>query len=160
MATGSKASDARPATPTLEKMTAVHETSQAIGEFLDWLLNTRGVHLLRFDETVDRRVCGRRWPDNRDVERTTVQDLLRLDAELRGTDPETVPELPLPAPPTHPESCACHGTGYIETRMDDWIPVGASIEKLLAEYYDIDLNTAADERDALLDWVRKQNGIT
>ncbi len=40
-------------TPMLEKMEVVHEKSQAIGEFLDWLQETKSVHLCVMHEHTD-----------------------------------------------------------------------------------------------------------
>jgi hypothetical protein len=63
----------------------------------------------------------------------------------------------VPPPPPHPDNCVCGGTGLIENRMEDWVPWGAGIQPILARYFDIDLDAANDERNALLAWVREQN---
>lgn len=42
-------------------------------------------------------------------------------------------------------------------RIDELYPIDEGIEKLLAEYFGIDLNKAELERQALLDEIRKNN---
>ena len=74
-------------TPTLDKIKAVHEESQSIGEFLEWL-------------TQDHWICD-------------------YDKDA-GT----------------------------------FFPTYSGIEQLLAEYFDIDLDQAEKERQALLDELR------
>jgi hypothetical protein len=81
-------------TPELDKMTEVHEKSNVIGGFLDWLQNSRDPRLF---------ICE-----------------LDQDAE-------------------------------------QFYPPNLSIEKLLAEYYNIDLNKVEKERRDLLDYIRQQN---
>lgn len=39
-----------PPVPTLEKLREVHNESQKIGSFLEWLLNEKGIHLVRYHE--------------------------------------------------------------------------------------------------------------
>ena len=81
-------------TPELDKMHGVHEQSQAIGEFLDWL-------------QIEKNWTIASWEDNDDI-----------------------------------------GELY---------PVSFSIEKLLAEYFEIDLQKAEEEKRAILEAVRKSN---
>lgn len=148
----------RPETPTLEKMVEVQERSQIIGEFLDWLLNTQHVHLLRWDRTVLSRPCPRTYKERRTHEelQTTVDDLRELGAELAGVDPATLPERPLPPPPPHPTSCECLGTGHVETVMEDWVPwEPGGIQKMLGRFLDVDVDAAEAERLALLQWYRE-----
>jgi len=40
----------------------------------------------------------------------------------------------------------------------EWEPVGLSIEEMLARYFGFDLNTNEKERQAVLEYVREQNG--
>lgn len=74
----------------LEKMTAVQDRSQEIGEFLDWLACVKGL------------------------------DLCRYDGE----------------------------------KTERWWPAGITAEKLLAEYFGIDLNKAEEEKRAILAQMR------
>jgi hypothetical protein len=95
-------------TPECEKMRAVKEKSQAIGEFLEWLNAEKGVHLAQYHEHT--RAC------------------LDIDAHL-----------------------VC---GVSEQHMLLW---NYNIERLLAEFFDIDLNTVEEEKQALLDDLRARN---
>ena len=87
------------ATPELDKLTTVAETSQKIGEFLDWLQS-------------EKHYIIAEW----------IKD---------SESPQ-------------PVYCGSHGT----------------IEGLLAEYYEIDLNKVEREKQAILDDFRKRNKIT
>lgn len=78
-----------PPTPELDKMKSVHNQSQCIGEFLDWLFHEKH---------------------------------------------RTIAEVP--------------------EGMDEWQPVGGSIEKILAEYFEIDLAKIERERRAILETLR------
>ncbi len=44
-----------------------------------------------------------------------------------------------------------------EDELQDYYPVHRSIESLLAQYYDIDLNIVEEERRAILDYLSEQN---
>lgn len=79
-----------PETPTLDKLQAVRNKSQAIGEFLEWLQSDQHVQLM----------CG---------------------------------------------------------LSDASIPEHRSIERLLADFFEIDLTEVEKERRALLDWQRERD---
>jgi len=85
----------KPATPECEKLHAVKDKSQAIGEFLDWLKNEKHYFI---------------------AER--VVDFIHEDSDL--------------------------------------MPVWTSIEELLAEYFEIDLNKVEQEKRQLLNHIRKE----
>ena len=102
-----------PATPMLDKMNAVRDQSQCIGEFLEWLKNQP-------DYSIRER---REFSEERET----------LTGIVRGTD-ET----------------------YIYT-WTGWLPIRKSIDKLLAEYFDVDLNQMEQEQRALLKYVRDHN---
>lgn len=143
-------------------MTDVHDRSQVVGEFLDWLLNSEQAVIMRWDSRAIHEPCTRRWKERRSHEelQTAVDDLRELGAELAGVDPATLPERPLPPPPPHPVECGCGGLGYTESRIEDWVPwEPGGIQKMLGRYFDIDVSKAEDERDALLRWVREEQGI-
>jgi len=79
-----------PETPECDKMHAVHDQSQAIGEFLEWL------------EGPKRLVIA----------------------------------------------------GYLNEDSNNLQPVHINTEKILAEFFNIDLNKADDEKRAVLQWMR------
>jgi ribosomal protein S12 methylthiotransferase accessory factor YcaO len=95
-------------TPECEKMRAVKEKSQAIGEFLEWLSAEKGVHLAEYHRHT--RGC--------------------LD---------------------HEAHLVC---GLLEDHSVRW---NYSIERLLAEYFDINLDKVETEKQALLDHQRMLN---
>jgi hypothetical protein len=79
----------QPATPTLDKLRFVKDKSQAIGEFLEWLMGEQKVQLMLYHELAPER---------------------------------------------------------------------RNIERLLADFFEINLDEVEKERRALLDWMRKVNG--
>lgn len=81
--------------PEHEKLSAVRDESQAIGEFLDWLNHCRNY-----------RLCS-------------------------------------------------HSEGYLGQAK--WEPIYLTIEKVLAEYYKIDLSALEAEKQHMLDAIRTQN---
>ncbi len=50
-----------PAAPECEKMVAVTEKSHAIGEFVDWLNDEKGIHLRIYVELDDDGTTRSRW---------------------------------------------------------------------------------------------------
>ena len=93
-------------TTMLDKMLAVKEQSQTIGEFLDWIMYETDYCLME--------------------ERTFVDD--------RGVE-----------------------FGMGEREVKEWLPARISIERLLAKYFDIDLDQAHKEQDAELKQLIKLN---
>jgi hypothetical protein len=93
-------------TPELERLSEVSERSNAIGQFLDWLREEKGYHVMR-------------WSVKRDW------------ADYDEGDPE----------------------GDEESELGG-VRVLESTEKLLAEFFDIDLEKVERERRALLDAIR------
>lgn len=85
-------------TPELDKMKAAKETSQKIGEFIEWL-GENGYH-----------IC-----------------------------------------------IECSGGGMPDGDSSEYWPCNESIEKLLAKYYNIDLNKVEQEKRAILEEFRKQS---
>lgn len=53
----------------------------------------------------------------------------------------------------------CEGTGRIPRREPRLMSVGKSIEALLAMYFDIDLQRLAEEKDAMLNDIRRTHGL-
>ena len=92
-------------TPELNKMQAVQDTSQAIGEFLEWLSGEHKLQLMK--EPVDK--C---------------------------------------------EECyECEDCGGVMMEYANF-----NTERMLADFFDIDLAKCEQERSALLDAVREDNG--
>ena len=46
---------------------------------------------------------------------------------------------------------------WVEDDVDEFLPVPMTIEAILADYYNIDLNKVDQERQALLDHIRERN---
>lgn len=119
-----------PEYPESEKMHAVHEQSQQIGEFLDWL----GQQGMRVCELQTEVACE--W-------RSLVHELHCEQGQVMD------PDGPLD------EDCKqCHGTGMVELVTPQYHPTRLSIEKLLAQFYEIDLDKIEAERRAMLDSLR------
>jgi hypothetical protein len=96
--------------PELEKVEAMRERSQPAGEFLDWLVNERGIILAQYHKHSDH---------------------------CYTPDADGDPEL---------HCCS----------EDVLIPCRIGIEKLLSEYFHIDLEKVEQERRQLLEDVRKR----
>ena len=96
-------------TPELDKLHAVHEKSQACGEFVEWL----------------------------------------------GTEKRIV----LAMPHTHTSYCRDeHWHLNCDVHSGELVGVHVGINKLLAEFFEIDLDKVEAEKCALLDEIRKANG--
>lgn len=93
-----------PKMPECERMRAVKDQSQAIGEFLTWLSGTKGLVLAEWRPS-EMFMGGERAPD-------------------------------------------------------ELFPVTISIEVILAEHFDIDLNKVEEEKCALLDHIRREHDPT
>lgn len=72
--------------PEHKKLTAVHERSQAIGEFLDWCVSEKGYQLAEWDDS--REIDHRMMPIIVPVEKLLAEffgiDLQKLEAEKRA----------------------------------------------------------------------------
>jgi hypothetical protein len=122
-------------TPTLEKMAAVRETSQGIGEFLDWLHESQSLHLMAYrTDQIDTRPCPG-------------------DGGWLG-DPCDDGVMYL-GKPNERDCTNCDGKGYIEVKVEGWVEDPRSIEQLLADYFEIDLKAVEKERRALLEEIRR-----
>lgn len=121
-----------------EKMIAVHELSQAIGEFIEWL-PTAGLQIC---EKITHDDCGWRngrspalADDRRCVDGRLWDGAVDLDANCQ----------------------ACHGTGRVRLREAQFWPglgKAGTIEKLLAQHFGIDLVKVDKERRAMLEDLR------
>lgn len=101
----------QPACPECEKLSAVAEKSNIIGEFLDYFLPSKGIVLAKYLKEVTY-------------------------------DPDTDEEIEL------------EDTEYLFPAYEFQTETG--INKLLAEYFGIDLNKVEQERMALLEWLREE----
>lgn len=99
-----------PPTPELDKMNAAKAESQPIGQFLDWLSDTKRVELCQPHEHTDQCYA----PDDEEKEKPT-----------------------------------CH------VRAGELLPFHFNSERLLAEYFKIDLNKVEQERRAILQSLRQ-----
>jgi hypothetical protein len=116
-------------TPTLDRMHEVKDRSQEIGEFLDWLTEDKGVALHVWWEGEEEDLCS-----NFDCR----------DGFLFGN-------------PKNPCS-SCNGTGLVMRHRERWMPFRTGgHEKILAEYFGIDLDKAEGEKRAILEEVRAMN---
>ena len=110
--------------PEHDRLEAVAKTSQAIGEFLEWLRGSEGVHLMTWKVMDDQLVCPA-W---------RCEDGRRIDSIGRDTGP-----------------CArCGGTGFTPTTREAWAADGRSTDRLLAAYFEIDLDKLEAEKRAML----------
>jgi hypothetical protein len=105
-----------PATPELDKMKAVKDKSQTLGEFIEWLQSEKKVHLGA--PHVHGPTCAG-W------------DADREKYSPRGGD-----------------RCEC-STG-------EFIPFNFTMERLLAEFFEIDLVKVENERRTILAYIRKE----
>lgn len=114
-------------TPMLDKMSQVRDSSQTIGEFVEWL-GSQGIQLGNYgehtypDEPCDGEIMAGQCEDGR---------------VRRGTHGER-------------DCNVCNGQGRRDIVRTDFQSDGRSIEKLLADYFEIDLDAVEQERRAIL----------
>lgn len=127
----------RPATPTHEKLRAVREETQAIGEFLDWLQNSEKVALMVWRRSSYEAPCPWRADDDEGYEFKSSDRLC-----VGGYDPSG-------------DACRrCKGRGYVGYDRSGWVLDGRKIETLLGAYFDIDPDELEREKKAILDYLR------
>ncbi len=119
-------------TTELEKMRAVHEQSQPIGEFLDWLAG-QGIQLMKYAPSSHER-----WPWES-----------RVAADGRRLGYYRVQR--------HGPWEGIHGPPEEYKGDDEPLWWRESVEEMLARFFEVDLNAVEDERRALLDEIRKAN---
>ena len=108
--------------PEHNKLHAVRDRSEAIGEFLEWLRGQR-VNLMVWREDIEDTMPCSNWNC--------------IGGEVRGK----------PCP-------FCNGTGQTTYMRKEWWPLGKTIEGILAEYFDVDLDKLEAEKRAMLDGIR------
>lgn len=113
--------------PEHDKLTAIKDESQLIGEFIE----TSGYILAQYREAGDNGQPPYIW--------------------LYGKHHTKVPDLG-----DYIAGRAEHNPDY-ESWGEALVPVGLPITQILADYFDIDLRKIEDEKRAMLDQLRKAN---
>jgi len=127
-------SSSLPPTPELDKMHAARPATQRVGEFLEWL-GEQGLHICQYvDEEPER--CGRCGH--------------ALAAHHCDTDDDGGPWCGI-CLDTKPWSKAHHAFTVHELIDGHWVPIGGSIERMLARWQGIDLDAVEAERRSLLE---------
>jgi hypothetical protein len=129
-----------PPTPELDKLCKLDlGRRDAVQEFLDWLLDKQHLQLQVWREDLkDERQCpGVPAYGCTDGKRDTPRG-----SRLAGTD------------------CSrCRGTGWIEVEVEPrFVPDHRDRERLMADYFGIDLDKIDTEKRAILDFLRQSNG--
>ena len=126
-----------PQTPTLEKIKVVHEQSQAIGEFLEWLQG-KHIALCEYRDT-KRPVCPKC-----EAKTVRIRDFTLMGGNSRGySDPKNSERV-----------CkTCLGDGYL-VEPSGYYPTGETIDNLLHLYFGIDTKEEERERRAVLDYIK------
>lgn len=126
-----------PKTPELNKLQSVKAKSQVIGEFLDIYLREKGIVLCTFREAGNNGAEHYRWKDG--VIKAKLDGAKVGSRKPNGSD-------------------YFNGDAAINPEREDWpdeyLPITKSIEKLLAEYFEIDLNKVESERRKILESLR------
>lgn len=117
--------------PEHERLAAISDRSQEVGAFLDWLRQDQGVHLMRWERMEDTLSCP-----NFNCEGGRIMSHAGRD---RGPCER------------------CNGTGQVPAARETWMADGRSPEKLLADYFGIDLFKLETEKRAMLDSIREAN---
>lgn len=117
--------------PECDKMLAVHDQSQVIGEFLEWL-DTQGLHIMQWRTFNEPKTCTCIFNEGHTGERYNSR--------------------------THKwETCGkCNGTGLLEEtyEVQQWTHARGSINEILARFFDIDMTKVEQERRAMLEQIR------
>lgn len=140
MATATKEAPANkpyPPTPELDKMHAVKDKSQVLGEFLDIFLNEKGITLCTMVKAGDNGEPKYRW--KKGVKKAKLDGLKTKDREPSFKDVFN--------------KDAEHNPDYV-VWSEGYAPIHTSVEKLLAEFFEIDLNKIENERRAILAHIR------
>jgi hypothetical protein len=164
--------------PECEKLSAVSKESNLIGAFLDWLINEKRVELMQWRPEGDNGepyyiehildadgICNRCEDARHCCEQPIVRMVEWMNKHFHHPEGTKFYECSDNSPfhkkgdyvsESDSSASRVRNPNY-ESWHEGFIPVFAGIEKLLAEYYEIDLNKVEDERRAMLDDIRKQN---
>lgn len=110
--------------PECEKAAKVKDESQAIGEFLEWLMGKEKIHLTKHEE----------------------ENIVYLDENFKENILPTMNEQQLFQYRLNNPTLVEYRGGYYSHHE--------SIEKMLARYFNIDLNVLEQEKRAILDSIR------
>lgn len=131
--------------PEHEKLKEISDTSQSIGEFVDWL-NDRGVQLMKYETYTEPEDC------------VGCQATGRIRVVVPYVIDEDNPGMVGSGPRRTMQTCPdCDGTGKDPNETwttSEWGPVRGSIQELLAEFFEIDLNKIETEKRAMLESIR------
>lgn len=145
--------------PEHDRLSTVKDQSQAIGEFLEWLAG-EGIHLGHYQAILDpevkyqvepgrSRVRGARPVEYRDVWR--IRDLDPFMSTFVGGYWETEAE-------ARDEVNALEADRRKDAQESKrFLPLIYSVQKLLAEHFNIDLDKIETEKRAMLDRIRAQS---
>jgi hypothetical protein len=119
--------------PEHEKLKGLDGRNEVIGDFIQWLLNERGMILCEWREgEIDIRVC----PD------LSCRNGQRMSVTGKDYGP----------------CVRCNGRGSVEVELDArLVPNSVGLEDLLADYFKIDMTALEQEKRAMLDELRALN---
>jgi hypothetical protein len=139
----------RPKTPNLDKMLAVKDTSEAVGDFVMEHLSQQGIVLARW--RWEQLPCSKSWARAADGGLVEISWLSRRDeVEIDPFD------CPCPTP-VREEGKPPHPGKHARWAL---VPVNRSIAWIndeLARFFGIDPEEMERERSRLLEWARDQN---
>jgi hypothetical protein len=140
---GKERPDGYPATPELERMRSITDLSHRIGEFIDWLHETKFWICERHEHqgSDDSDAPSGCWEKHTCTATCFCNGPHPHDPEIRGSKCTCRQEMTL--------LCGRHEGEYYTTNKTP--------EKLLALFFKIDLNKVEKERQAILDWMAKKN---
>lgn len=121
--------------PEHEKLRAVSDLSQAIGEFIE-ASEMRGLHLCEVATTIECHFVSWETRDGAPLRRCVNGVLVDHEGDEIG------------------DCSDCDGTGEVERTEPRYYPTGRTITSLLAEHFDIDLNVIEAEKRAMLESLR------
>lgn len=117
--------------PEHERLSAVSEISNQIGQFLDWM-GEQGIHRMIWFDSEEVEVCF-----DCDQGFKTIQFGRNKGNKIRCT--------------------TCGGLGERTVSVKRWQREERNIQQLLADYFEIDLKKLAEEKDEMLNQIRQAN---
>ena len=133
--------------PEHEKMAAIHTESQAIGEFLEWLSGDRGLAICQNGIMDERPVYWIDALDEYDGDQQAVRKAALEAGVITARDVSWWHDI---QPKLRGE--VHHWEPY---EREGYYPASIGIQKLLAEYFNIDLNKIEQEKRQMLDEIRQ-----
>lgn len=121
--------------PEHEKIKALKGDNDTIAAFLEWLFE-QGATITR-DRTQE-------WTDSCYKRHPEWEETVQVYRDTGGTDEMTV----------HPPSCICGGAGF-QTGVEVVEETMYDITKILAEYFKVDMDKFAAEKDEMLKEIRE-----